>query len=213
MRIYNIIVFLLFLTYNTILAQPYIGIYGGMNNTNFAGDTPTDARYRSKSGYIFGVNADFKLTDEVLLSFQPGFNKSIVGVFFLDDSTNVYIDSVDININFAVLPVLANIISNNKRWYFSSGLEFGFLISNSASSGLEDVDITDQTNKFNLAVNFGLTYKIPIGNPFLFFSARYSQGLVNISNVPDANSLIPRIKSTGLQLRFGIQVPIKKNEQ
>ena len=193
-------------------AQPNIGIYAGSNNLNISGDTPSKSKFKSSGGYLFGISGDFKITDEVFLSFQPGIISSNVELQFKDPSTNLYEDSVSFNFNYFQLPVEINIISNNKRFYFSSGLEFSNLLKAETTISSNTEDISEEVNKFNLFINYGLTYLIPIGKPFLFIDARYAQGITNMTNTPDDQSLIPRIKLSGWKFRAGIQIPLKKTE-
>jgi hypothetical protein len=185
-------------------------MYLGLNNATLAGDAPVNSEYTANPGVLLGLNIDFKITEEVLLSFQPGFAQAGAKLAYKDSVDNLYQDSLTIDINAFVLPILINIISNNKRFYFSSGLEFGYQLQTTASSSNDNIDISEEVNKFNLSVNFGLTYLIPIGKPFLFLEARYSQGLINLTNSQNEESYVPRIKTSGLQLRLGIQLPLAK---
>jgi hypothetical protein len=109
------------------------------------------------------------------------------------------------------LPIEIKVISNNQRFYFSSGLEFSSLLKAETTIESNTEDITDEVNGFNLYMNYGLTYLIPIGKPFLFIEARYSQGLVNMTNTPDEDSFIPRIKLSGWKFIAGLQIPLKQN--
>ena len=193
-------------------AQPNIGLYSGVSNGTFSGDAPDDAKYNGKLGGTFGANIDFKLTEEVLLSFQPGFNNINVGLYYLDDSLNTYKDSIDIHLRAVALPVQVNVITDNKKWYFTSGIEFASIISNTATivdTG-EEIDLDAETNDYNISINFGVTYLIYIGKPFVTIGARYSQGLVNVANARSTDSYVPRIKTNGLQLRIGVQYPLNK---
>ncbi len=191
-----------------LLAQPNIGIYGGFNNSSLSGDAPKDAIYTPRIGFLTGLNIDFKISDEVLLSFQPGYGTAGAKLALKDNTGEKYIDSIDISLNYLILPVMINIISNNQRFYFNSGIEVGLLTKASAYNGAETVDLQSEINEVNVTANFGLTYLIPIGKPFLFFDLRYSQGLINISYSGNNSSYVPRIKSSGLKFRTGIQIPL-----
>ncbi len=191
-----------------LLAQPNIGIYVGLNNSSLSGDSPTDAIYTPRLGYLTGLNIDFKINDEILLSFQPGYGTAGAKLALKDNTGEKYIDSIDITLNYLILPVMINIISNNQRFYFNSGIEIGLLTKASAYNGAETVDLQLEVNEINVTANFGLTYLIPIGKPFLFLDLRYSQGLINISNSGNNSSFVPRIKTSGLKFRTGIQIPL-----
>ncbi len=212
MKYQNIIVLVILLFLVSVVklcAQPNLGLYFGLNNSTLSGDAPEDSKYTSNPGVLLGLNIDFKITEEVLLSFQPGFAQAGAKLAYVD-SDNLYQDSLTIDIDALVLPVLINIISDNKRFYFSSGLEFGYQLQSTASTSSDNIDISEELNKFNLSVNFGLSYLIPIGKTFLFIEARYSQGLINLTNSQNEDSFVPRVKTSGLKLRLGIQLPLAK---
>ena len=193
-------------------AQPNIGIYAGFNSLNINGDTPSKSKFQGSGGYLFGIQGDFKITKEVLLSLQPGIISSNVDLNFKSSSTNLYEDSISFNFNYFQLPVEINIISNNQRFYFSSGLEFSYLLKAETTVSSSTEDISEEVNQFNLFINYGLTYLIPMGKPILFIDARYAQGLTNMTNTPNDQSIIPRIKLNGWKFRAGIQIPLKKSE-
>ncbi len=105
-------------------------------------------------------------------------------------------------------------ISDNKKWYFSSGLEFGLISSSTASivdTG-EAIDLESQTSDYSLSINFGVNYLLSLGKPFLTIGVRYNQGLVNLTNSEDSGSYVPRIKSSGIQFLLGFQYPVNKGE-
>ena len=204
---------LIFLILGSSKAQPNIGLYLGLNNASISGDTPDNGKYSGKQGGAFGVNIDFKITNEVLLSFQPGFNTSNVSLSYLDDSTNIYQDSIDINFKAASLPVVINVITDNKKWYFSSGIDFAKIISSTAANIDNGAKSDINTSNYNISINFGVTYLIHLGNPFITIGARYSQGLTNLTNTTVPDSFTPRIKASGIQLRLGIQYPLNKKDE
>ncbi len=196
----------------TSQAQINIGIHAGLNPMNISGDVPSNSKYKSSGGYLVGANIDFRIADEVLLSLQPGLSQFGVNIQYLDKTTNLYEDSVKLDFQYTDLPVQLNIVSKNKRFYFSSGFTISSLLSATATSDTE-TDISDDLNPVNFAVNFGLTYLIPIGKPFLFIEARYAQGVTNITNIETEGSYIPRVKSSGWLLRTGIQFPLMQNPE
>lgn len=194
------------------ISQPIVGVYGGVNAMNFSGDTPEDGKYRSNNGYLYGLNIDFAITDEVLLSLQPGVNQVNVALAFRDMSSNKYVDSAELKLSHATLPVMVNIISNNQKWYFTSGIEVGYLTGSRAVVDGSEIDLSSSSNNLSLSLNFGILRKIPLGVPFAFIGVRYAQGLTNITNDP-IHGYVPRIKTSGLQLRVGMQYPLKQKEK
>ncbi len=193
-------------------AQLNIGMHAGLNLMNLSGDIPSNSNYKPGGGFLAGANIDFRIAEEVLLSFQPGFSKFEVNLQFLDKSTNLYEDSVNLDFQYADLPVQINVISKNERFYFSSGLTVSSLLTAKATADTE-IDITEDINPLNLTVNFGLTYLIPVGKPFLFIEARYAQGVTNLTNIETEGSYIPRVKASGWILRAGIQLSIKQKQE
>lgn len=207
-----LLVFFLFFA-NGSLAQPKIGIQAGTNSLNVSGDKPSNSKFKSGGGYQFGLSANFSIAKDVWISFQPGIINTDVNLQFKDRATNLYEDSVGFSFSYFEIPVQFQILTNNQRFYFSSGLEFSNLLRAESRVENNNQDIMDEVNGFNLFLNYGVSYLIPVGKPILFIEARYSTGLVNMTNTREESSYIPRIKLSGWKFQVGLQVPLKSNNE
>ena len=74
-------------------------------------------------------------------------------------------------------------------------------------------DIDTDVAQFNVAMVFGAGFKIPLKIGRIFIELRYTQGLVNLTDEPIEESYIPRVKSSGLKLFAGYQIPLSKNKK
>lgn len=210
--IFSFIAILLVFIGSDLIAQPFIGVHAGTNSMSVSGNIPSKTKFKSSGGFQFGVSADFTIAKDVLISFQPGVIKSETNLQFLDVNTDLYEDSVGFDFTYFELPIEIQIMSKNKRFYFSSGLEFSALMKAESTIESETEDISEDLNQFNIFMNYGLTYLIPVGKPSLFIEGRYSQGLINMTNTPDEDSYIPRIKLSGWKFRAGIRIPLKSDD-
>ena len=195
-------------------AQVELGAYAGIDNGKLSGDKYANTKYKPNIGFIMGLSVDMQINDLISLSFQPGFISTGSKIQVPDTIRNEWKDSVTINVKYLLFPIYVKIQSKSKRLYFSSGLEFGYGLSLTAKNENEEVDITQELNKWNVAMAFGIGYKIPIKKSHLYFELRYSQGLINITKPdPEEDSNIPRVKISGIKLVTGFHIPISKRNQ
>ena len=195
-------------------AQVELGILAGVDNGRLAGDKYLNTQYKPNTGFIIGLSIDTQINDVISLSFQPGYMSTGSKIQVPDTIRNEWKDSLSINVDYMVLDVFVKIQSKSKRLYFSSGLEFGYGLSLTAANDIDEVDITDELNKWNMSVVFGIGYKIPIKKSGLYFEFRYAQGLVNMSKAdPVEDDNIPRVKLSGLKIVTGFQIPISKRNR
>ncbi len=101
------------------------------------------------------------------------------------------------------------------KLFVNSGVDVGFLLDATLSpveGDGEDEDVADLVRDFDVAVNFGVGGQFPIGKPRLTIEARYSQSLIDISEVEvdiGADTLIPaRFRSSGFELLAGLWIPL-----
>jgi len=110
------------------------------------------------------------------------------------------------------VPILMKLISDNKKFQFIGGFEMTFPFKMTADNSAEEIDLTEDVNKVNLNMLFGIGYRIPIKKSILTIDLTYSQGLTNLANNLDApDSLLPRIRYTSFRLLAGWYLPIGKN--
>ena len=194
--------------------QVDLGAFAGIDNGRLSGDKFSNTVYKSKTGFIIGLSIDPQINDLISLSIQPGYIKTGSKIQVPDTIANEYKDSLRISVDYLVLDIFVKIQSKSKRLYFSSGLEFGYGLSLVVENELEEVDISDELNKWNLSAVFGIGYKVPIKKSSLYFQLRYSQGLVNVAKPElEENYNIPRVKLSGLKFVTGFQIPISKRNK
>ncbi len=204
-----LVMFLFFIQVN---AQPEIGLVMGLNNNKFTGDSPLNGKYKSNLGFLVSIHIDFKLSDYVRLSFQPGLRSGGGKVAFANPDEQKYKDSLKINATILTLPLVLKITSLSERVYFLGGFSVDFPSKIQADNEMEKVDISDELKKFNISAQFGLGYRIPIQSTVGYIELRYLQGLVNITDrLEDDEAYLPRVKTTATQLLIGWQIPLTKN--
>ena len=74
------------------------------------------------------------------------------------------------------------------------------------------MDITPSITSWNLAMIFGVGYRISLGKTRLVLEGRYTQGLVNLSEETIQKDLIPRVKTNGFNILMGFEIPISKSK-
>lgn len=193
-------------------AQSYVGAFVGFNNSKLSGDEPYQARYKNLPGLNVGGIFDVQLHKGVFLSFQPSFSQEGTKVLYNVSGFPELVDSMRLKLNYFALPVLLKINSTNKRFYALTGVEMGYLIKTAYSNGGVEQDLDLDIKEWNVAMHFGAGMYIPIGITRLFVELRYTQGLRNITDDPLDSNIIPRVKTQGLKVLTGIQIPLKRTE-
>jgi len=98
-------------------------------------------------------------------------------------------------------------VSASKVVYVTSGLDYGFLQSATATNLNVDgeKDISDNITSTDISVNFGVGFTFEVSSFNLFFEGRYSIGIFNASNFADINenNILSDFKNSGMQLLFG----------
>ena len=208
MRMKNILFFLFFIgTIHSSYSQS-VGLFVGMNNAKLSGDTPNEARYKSLLGLNVGALVDIPLTESTTLSIQPSYSQGGTRVEYQVPGVLEPVDSIKIRTNYFSLPVLLKISATNKRFYAIGGIEYSMLLNSALSSHGKEEDVDLGLSSWNLSVHFGAGYRVPIGITNLFFEIKYIQGLVNLTDKPLEKSYIPRVKSSGIIINGGIEIPL-----
>lgn len=192
------------------LAQVQISVWGGVNNSSFGGNPPTDAGYGDIQGLVAGMNLDFQPSQDFVISLEPSFEQR-------GSSIDVHLEEgrEDTTLKFKV-----------KQSYFGLGLMFkvnagNFFVGSGVSAQLlssanleyesQEKDIKDKFLDYDALAFFNIGYKIPIGGPSLFLELRYIQGIINIrseESESDTEIYLSNFKSTGLRLSTGILIPL-----
>lgn len=208
----NLLISIFLLVSNLTFGQSYIGVFGGFNMSKLSGDVPAKAKYKSLTGLNIGANLDIKLSENIFLSFQPSYSQEGTKITYTLPESPVPIDSISIRLNYFSLPILLKITSVNERFYALTGIETGLLLNSSKTVDDKEQDINAEVAELNLAMQFGVGLRIPIGFSRLYVELRYSQGLVNLTDDPIAQNSIPRVKTSGMKILVGIEIPLSKSE-
>lgn len=192
-------------------AQLYGGFYGGINSAKLNGDAATNVSYKTNMGLNAGFNFDIPLSNSIVLSLQPSFLQEGTRLTYRLPDKPEPVDSISVDINCFSLPVMLKIAAANSRFYAITGIETTWLLNSSQTTDgvKQDLDVTLST--INVAMHFGVGYWIPLGTPRLFMEARYAQGIINLTEDPLQDNVIPRVKTSGMRVLVGIEFPLGKN--
>ena len=210
MIIKSIILLVLFVLCSiaSVNAQYTVGIFGGLNNSNLIGDSPPGSTYQSEQGYAAGALVEYNITSDVRISLQPMFQRKGTTIAYSVFNEREPRDSIDININYFSVPILAKVYGANNLLYVSGGFDIGYKLDASfkrVGSGTEK-DISDSFNDFDIAAIIGVGAQFKISLFYIFIEGRYSQGLGNISSPEEGEpeELNPSFRTTSLQLYAGL---------
>lgn len=205
-------IIILFVFSLSSMGQSYVGVFAGFNSSKLSGDAPPEAKYKSLMGANVGAHFDIKLGKVTALSIQPSFSQEGSKVFYSVPNVAEMVDSLSLRFNYLSLPLLFRVTSTNERYYAIAGIETGYLMSSSLKGNEEDQDLNVAIAEINVAMHFGAGIRIPIGYPRLFVELRYTQGLINLTDDPLKNNIIPRVKTNGFKALVGIEIPLKKSK-
>jgi hypothetical protein len=218
MIIKNIILLVLFVLCSvaSVNAQFTVGIFGGVNNSNLIGDSPPGSTYQSKQGYAAGALVEYDITSDVRISLQPMFQRKGTTIAYSVFNEREPQDSIDININYFSIPILAKVYGGNNMLYVSGGFDIGYKLDASfkrIGSGTEK-NISDSFDDFDIAAIIGVGAQFKISLFYIFIEGRYSQGLGNISSPVEGEpeELNPSFRTAGLQLYVGLTYTFGGNE-
>ncbi|NOR74632.1 MAG: outer membrane beta-barrel protein [Draconibacterium sp.] len=209
MRIRYLLMVFLLLSFTNTFAQLDIGAYSGLGLGKFKGDQAGDGKYNKLISANYGLIFDLTLSDQLILSLQPGLSGKGTRISYSVKGEPEPVDSIAIKINYFSIPLLIKISSKNEHFYAIGGLEAGLPLSATAEfiAKLDDKrDVLNHLSDINLVMHFGVGYRIPVGKPTLFIEARYLQGLNNAVPLerPEYN-YFPRVRTSDIQLLFGIE--------
>jgi hypothetical protein len=170
------------------------GVKAGVNFSNFSGDAE-DANIRT--GFHVGGLAEIKFGN---FAVQPELLYSTAGA---KTKYNDGFDNYDVTakLSYITIPVAA-------KYYIAEGFniqagpQFAFRTSAKGkveTSGVSvEADMKDQYKGFDLGIFGGVGYELQSG---LLFSARYVQGVSNISDGEGADDF--KVQNTNIQLSVG----------
>lgn len=164
------------------------GAKAGLNIASITGDDIDDVK--SKIGLHFGAVVEIPLSEK--FAFQPELVYSSQGAkselsesgagfeFSSESNTKLSYLNIPLMMKFYVAEGFSLQAGPQLGLLLSSKVDFDFSDTFEGVTETEsfDLDSKDVTNGLDLALNFGMGYKLEMG---LFFDARYSLGLSNIN--------------------------------
>ena len=201
-------------------AQPAIGLYGGLNRSSLSGDVPTGLSYTPRIGFMGGLIAEFDVATDVRLSLQPMFLErgTSIAKEYDEAPEAIFRDSLRASLSYVSLPLLVKISAASGRTFVSSGLEVAFLanaVLARAEDGGEERDISSSLQNLDVALHLGFGIVFPLGTPLLTLEARYSQSLLNLSNmsVETGRGALPlRFRSSSITILAALLLPLGGGE-
>lgn len=185
------------------LAQWNIGGLLNLSATNVVVDPdPSSEEYTSRFGFGIGGVLDRPLTGQFDLHLEP---------MYLQKGTTIEEDGEDIAFKFAYLelPVMVRYnfqTSGNTMPYAMAGPNLGYLLGAKYEVDGSEFDAKDQIKSVDFGIGIGGGAKIPKDNLLFFGEARYVLG---IANVNDDESDGTTVKHRGLQIVFGVTIPLQ----
>jgi hypothetical protein len=185
-----------------------IGAILGANRADISGDAPQNVEFGSRFGLIAGVQGEFGIARDVLISVQPVIVSRGATV---SDADSLDGESADLVIDYFAVPIVLKLMAGGGRTYVTGGIDVAFLDKATLSSGDLEVDVTDFFNRTDVAALIGFGVVFPIGRPRLTVEARYVQGFSSLTKddaLPPDQNLPDRFHNKGLQLMAGVLFPL-----
>jgi len=218
MQVRTIVFLLIVLTLPVVQpleAQFSLGINAGVTRMKFSGDPAAGLGFfEPDPGFSAALRLDYRISDVVAISLQPGFSSLRSRYKVMNDSGTAAVDSTIMTLNSLSLPLHAVIWSENGRFFVLAGFQLDYTLSFegktlisplSSLSSSSNYDVRD----YNLYAQFGAGFIVPLGLPYLSFEFRYSQGLLDFNDpLIHQDSYLPRTKLTNIYFVVGLQVPL-----
>jgi len=186
-----------------------VGALLGLNRSAISGDAPANTAYGAGAGLMVGAQAEFALTGNLALSFQPMFVQRNTKLRSADAEPGDE-RALDLDMDYLSVPVVIKFGAAHGRTYVAGGMDVGFLSSARVSGEGIDEDIEPLLHSVDIGALFGFGVVFPAGRSRLTTELRYVQGLVNLRDAEQGpvQELPDRFHSSGLQLMVGVLVPI-----
>lgn len=181
----NILSAIAVMTFAFVNAQDVkYGVKGGVNISNFSGDTDgTDLK--SRVGFNIGGFVEIKFSEKFAL--QPEILYSTQGTKFKNVGAEVggsfYTGDINFNLAYINIPVMFKYYGT-KKFSIEAGPQIGFLTSAKSKTKLDgfnrtnQIDVKDIFESIDFGLNLGAGYDFTEN---IFVGARYNFGLANIA--------------------------------
>jgi hypothetical protein len=187
-----------------------VGAMFGVNSGGISGDAPQDAEYTDRAGGIAGVQCEFGIARDILLSLQPMYVRRGTGITVADATSSSQERDLELALDYVAVPVVAKFAGLGGRTYFAGGVDVAFLSGATLFDDTAETDVKDRFNGVDVGALLGFGVVVPVGRPKLTVEARYVLGLMDLGdNAGAATPNLPdRFHSTGMQLTAGILLPL-----
>ena len=213
MKILNKVLFILIILFSisSANAQFSVGIFGGVNISDFFEDETPDgspvAAYENHFGIGTGILAEYKFAD-LGVSIQPMYVQKGMIASYGSIYSGEPRDSIEITINYFSVPVLFKVYAATDIMYVSGGIDIGYKLDATYRdiNANTETDISDSFKDFNIAALLGVGAQFSLGHFYIFVEGRYSQSISNISdsNPDDPNVTNSTFRMTAFQLFAGL---------
>ena len=185
-----------------------VGALLGLNRCAISGDAPANTAYGAGAGLMVGAQAEFALTSDISLSFQPTFVQGNTKLRSTAEPADERV--LDLDLDYLSVPVVVKFGAAHGRTFFAGGLDVGFLSSARVSGEGIDEDIEPLLHSVDVGALFGFGVNFPAGRSHFTTELRYVQGLVNLREAEQGlvQELPDRFHSSGLQLVAGFLLPL-----
>ncbi len=215
MKVRTIVFLLIILTLSIVQpleAQFSLGVNAGVTRMKFSGDAVAGLGYfKPDLGFASALRVDYRISDAIALSLQPGYSQLRSSYFVMNDSATLVIDSTDLRLNTFSLPLQVIAWSENGRFFVLAGMQFDYNLSFKGEPLKSPFSTGDvyEVRDYSIYVQFGAGFIVPLGKPYLSFELRYSQGILDLTeSLVHQDSFLPRTKLTNISFIVGIQWPL-----
>ena len=185
-----------------------VGVAGGIARYGFSGDSPDKSKYRSLTRGTFGGVVDVDLGENFRLSLQPSWMRKGTEIAYEVRGQKERVDSVEVETAYLSLPIMLKVFTKGGKWFVSSGVELGWLVSARWITSTRDDDIEGELEDLDVAIHFGVGRIIPLGRNEFFIEGRYTQSVLNVipAGDPDSRLYGRRVKNSGMLLLAGFLI-------
>ena len=200
------------LSFTFAQAQTKVGLKGGVNYSNIAGDLENEDVYMNKFGFNGGLTANFAITGDNFLSIQPELLYSQKGYKYRDEEfTDILGREVrrkgTRNFNYLDLPVMLKV--NAGGLFFEAGPQLSYLLAirdNSETSVNGSTDSNwrsiDKDDLAELEIGYAAGLGFQAANGFSL-GVRYNGSLSDLAKSDPNNDELVNARHSAFQLQLG----------
>ena len=193
-------------------AQVKLGVKGGINYSNVAGNLRDEVSYDNKVGFLGGVTANIPLISDGFLSLQPELLYSQKGYQYRDDEVTINNAKYSIkgkrNFNYLDLPVLLRV--NAGGLIFEGGPQASYLLGIRDNTEIENEGTGNDTKTWNkiekdnlaeLEIGYvaGVGYQTPMG---VGIGLRYNGSINHLAKSDPNNDELVNARHSAFQLQL-----------